>query len=265
VADNRTVLAPDASFGERAASPPPAAVRAAPQPSPAPVPAEPLGRVAAPLADVAKSDAPVAPPASPPATVAGRTAAPAAESAVAQAPSATAPSAPSAASGLLSVAPVAPAPATAGSTASGAAPPPTVGTWRQVVADYLVLTTADTLALLPENPRLAEAVAVYGQRLQLDLTADKLMLPMASLKDVRLYDYRGRPLVEAAYLSHDGTRVLALCIITSTQPDVAPAFEQRNGQNIVFWTARGHGFMLAGTAPRETLEAVARDLAGRLG
>jgi hypothetical protein len=160
------------------------------------------------------------------------------------------------------VPPAGAAPSAAGAAATSAANA-TVGTWRQVVADYLVLTTPETLALLPANPRLAEAVAIYGGKLQLDLTTDKLMVPMASLRDVRLYDYRGRPLVEAAYLSDDGTSVLSLCIIASTQPDAAPSFEQRNGHNIVFWNANGRGYMLAGKAPRETLEAVARALADR--
>jgi len=140
--------------------------------------------------------------------------------------------------------------------------PASTPSWRQVVAEYLVLTTPDTLAVLPENPRLAEAVKAYADRLQLDLSADKLMMPMAALKDVRLFDYRGRPLVEVVYLTDD-TMAVAFCIILNGQGDAPPAFEQREGQNIVFWTSGGHGFMIAGKAPREKLEAVAGQLAAR--
>jgi hypothetical protein len=187
---------------------------------------------------------------------------------------ATSPAAPPPPSGLLSVAPAAPmagglaaappvAPAPATTAPAGAVAVLTTPTWRQVVSDYIVLTTAQTLAVMPDNPRLGDAVAAYGDKLQLDLTGGRLTVPMASLKDVRLYDYRGRPLVEASFLSDDKMSVVSLCIILTGQPDAPFGFEQRNGQNIIFWTAGGHGFMLAGRATRETLEAIARDLSTR--
>jgi hypothetical protein len=138
-------------------------------------------------------------------------------------------------------------------------PPPS---WRQVVAEYLVLTTPATLSVMPENPRLADAVQAYAGKLQLDVSADKLVLPMAALKDVRLFDYRGRPLVEAAYLYEDAI-ALAFCIILNGQGDMPMSYEEREGENIVFWTKGDHGYMVAGKAPRERLEAIARDLAAR--
>jgi anti-sigma factor RsiW len=163
-------------------------------------------------------------------------------------------------------APSVPSPAAPNAGSAGLAAPsmPTAGTWRQVVADYAMLTTADTLGAMPENPHLADAVSAYGRRLQLDLTADKLMLPMTALKDVRLYDYRGRPLVEASYLSADRATAVALCILFNGAADAPLAFEQRNGQNIVFWTSGGRGFMLVSRAPRDVLEGMARDVAQRL-
>jgi hypothetical protein len=157
----------------------------------------------------------------------------------------------------------APPPAAAGAVGGGAVAALTTPTWRQVVSDYIVLTTADTLSVMPENPRLRDAVAAYGNKLQLDLSGNRLSVPMASLKDVRLYDYRGRPLVEASFLADDRMSVVSLCIILTMQADAPIGFETRNGQNIVFWTAGGHSFMLAGRASREALEAIARDLAVR--
>ena len=44
----------------------------------------------------------------------------------------------------------------------------------------------------------------------------------------------------------------------------APAFEKREGYNIVFWTKAGRGYMLIGRAPQAELEAFAGDLAGRI-
>jgi anti-sigma factor RsiW len=167
-------------------------------------------------------------------------------------------------SSFFSLGPPAAAPGSLSAPAVSAAVTPPAVNWRQVVADYTQFTTADTLALMPDNPRLADAVSAYGQKLQLDLTSDKLSVPMASLKDVRLYDYRGRPLVEASYLSDDRTTAVALCILLNGAPDAPLAFEQRNGQNIVFWTTGGRGFMLVSKAPREVLEQIAREVAPRL-
>jgi anti-sigma factor RsiW len=135
--------------------------------------------------------------------------------------------------------------------------------WRQVVAEYMSLTTPATLGTMPDNPNLGQALATLGTKLQLDVNADKLMLPMQALKDVRLYDFRGKPLIEAAYLSSDAMSMVAFCIILNGQGDQPLAFEQREGQNIVFWTVNGHGYMVAGTESREQLEALARNLQAR--
>jgi anti-sigma factor RsiW len=139
--------------------------------------------------------------------------------------------------------------------------PPPVG-WRQVVAEYLVLITADTLTTAPQNPALDQALAAFGGKLMLDLGSDKVALADAVLKDAQIYDYRGRPLVRLTYLADDAMP-LAFCIILSSQPDAPLAFEQREGQNIVFWTRAGHAYMVVGKAPRAELESLAESLAAR--
>jgi anti-sigma factor RsiW len=134
--------------------------------------------------------------------------------------------------------------------------------WRQVVAEYSTLTTAETLAAIPVDAGLLSTeVKTLGTRVSLQLSADKLMLPDVMLKRAQAFEFRGRPLVQFAYLSPvDGP--LAFCIIANGRPDAAPAFEQREGSNIVFWTKDGRGYMIIGKAPRETLEAFAGSLAG---
>ncbi len=147
-------------------------------------------------------------------------------------------------------------------TETAQAPPPG---WRQVVAEYLVLTTADTLAIVPESPAvLSDELAAIGERLALDLSPDRLALPHVYLKRAQLFEFRGMPLAQIGYLSRDDGPV-AFCIIANGQPDAGVAFEQREGSNIVFWTRDGRGYMLVGKAPREKLEALAADLAAHVG
>ncbi|MEX0853379.1 MAG: anti-sigma factor [Bauldia sp.] len=136
--------------------------------------------------------------------------------------------------------------------------------WRQVVAEYLVLTTSDTLSIIPESPAiLSDELTAIGAKLGIELSADKLALPHVYLKQAQLFEFRGRPLAQIAYLSRDDGPV-AFCIIANGQPDAGPAFEQREGSNIVFWTKDGRGFMLIGKAPRQTLEQLAGELAAHV-
>ena len=136
--------------------------------------------------------------------------------------------------------------------------------WRQVVAEYQGLTTTETLAAIPDNSAtISEELANIGGKLALDLSPDKLALPDVALKRAQLFNFRGKPLVQLAYLSPD-SGPLALCIIANGRPDEGVAFEMREGFNIVFWTDHGHGYMLIGKAPRAALEAYAGDLAARV-
>jgi anti-sigma factor RsiW len=136
--------------------------------------------------------------------------------------------------------------------------------WRQVVAEYQGLTTTETLAAIPENSAMvSEELTTIGGKLTLDLAPDKLALPNAALKRAQLFEFRGRPLVQLAYHTADNGP-LAFCIIANGRPDTSIAFEMREGFNIVFWTNKGHGYMLIGKAPREALEAYAGDLAARV-
>lgn len=136
--------------------------------------------------------------------------------------------------------------------------------WRQVVAEYQGLTTAETLAAIADDqPAMSQELSNIGGKLALDLSPDKLALPDATLKRAQLFEFRGRPLVQLAYLSAD-SGPLALCIIANGRPDEGIAFEVREGFNIVFWTDNGRGYMLIGKAPRAALEAYAGSLAMRV-
>lgn len=135
--------------------------------------------------------------------------------------------------------------------------------WRQVVAEYFVLVTPETLQVVRNDPEaLSAELVTIGAKLPLDLTPGNLALSDAELKRAQLYQFNGRPLVQLAYLV-DATEPMALCIIANGRPDADIAFEEREGSNVVFWTHNGLGYMLIGKAGRPVLEAYADDLAKR--
>lgn len=141
--------------------------------------------------------------------------------------------------------------------------PPQPG-WRQVVAEYFVLVTPETLAVVQSDPAaLSAELSVLGERLSLPLSADRLMLPEAELKRAQLYEFRGRPLVQVSYLV-DAGEPMALCIIANGRPDAPLNFEEREGSNVVYWTHGGRGYMLIGKTPRPVLEAYAENIAAQL-
>jgi anti-sigma factor RsiW len=136
--------------------------------------------------------------------------------------------------------------------------------WRQAVAEYMGFMTTDTLAVIPDNPiQLADELSAVGGKIAVDLTPERLALPDAALKRATLYEFRGKPLAQLAYLSPaDGT--VAFCIIANGKPDAAVAAEEREGFNIVFWNRNGLGYMLIGKAAPATLEAYADDLKAKV-
>jgi hypothetical protein len=132
------------------------------------------------------------------------------------------------------------------------------------VAEYQTLTTADSLAIIPQDAGLMEQVlTAVGDKLSLTRTTDKLALPHVYLKLVQLLEFRGLPLAKLSYLSPD-LGPISLCIIANGRDDAGFAYEEREGSNIVYWTWNGRGYMLFGKAPREELEAFAADLASRV-
>jgi anti-sigma factor RsiW len=137
--------------------------------------------------------------------------------------------------------------------------------WRDAVAGYQAFLTAESMSVIAEDPAaVGQELAAVGAKLSLDLSPEKLALPHVYLKRVQLFDYWEKPLVQLAYQSpQDGP--ISFCIIANGQPDQPPQFEERNGFNIVFWTAGGRGYLLIGKAPRERLEALAGELATRVG
>ena len=101
-----------------------------------------------------------------------------------------------------------------------------------------------------------------ADKLAVNVSPDSVAVAALDLKRAQLFEFKGKPLAQIAYLSKEGP--IAFCIIANGKPDAAPAFEERLGQNIVFWTKGGRGFMVIGKAPRDEIEAVAATLGARI-
>ncbi|WP_299151723.1 hypothetical protein [uncultured Tateyamaria sp.] len=146
-------------------------------------------------------------------------------------------------------------------------PEPAQRGWVSFVASYQALYTTATLNVA--DPSAEEAtlqLATVSDALGLDLTA----IPQTeglTFKRAQVLGFKGKPLIQIAYLRDDGTPV-ALCILPAG-PDSQPInMAQAEGLDIARWNTPGFGFLLIGgtdTAPlaeeAETFQNWSTDIA----
>lgn len=137
--------------------------------------------------------------------------------------------------------------------------------WRDAVAEYWLLTTAETLAITPPAELAKAQLAAAGRGLGLDLAAALAPPPALSFRGAQLYEFQGRPLTQIAYLDPEQGPI-AYCIIKAASDKSVPMTDETlDGFNIVHWASGGHARMLIGRAPPETLRAYAQQFAARAG
>ncbi|TAX54172.1 anti-sigma factor family protein [Rhizobium leguminosarum] len=136
--------------------------------------------------------------------------------------------------------------------------------WRAVVADYISLYTAETLAgPVPGREDQAAQLAGLDEKLGLSLSPEAVSLPGIDFKRALLLQYDGKPLAQIAYLDPE-TGPMALCIVKSDKGPKAPDLENRKGMNVVYWSNATHAFMLIGRIPVDRVQELAENARSRL-
>ncbi|WP_064681063.1 anti-sigma factor family protein [Rhizobium bangladeshense] len=136
--------------------------------------------------------------------------------------------------------------------------------WRAVVAEYISLYTAETLAgPTPARESQAAQLAPLDDKLGLSLSPEAVSLPGVDFKRALLLQYDGKPLAQIGYLDPE-TGPMALCIVRSDAGPKAPDLESRKGMNVVYWSNGRHAFMLIGHAAADRMAAIADGLRGRV-
>ncbi|MGO8243805.1 anti-sigma factor family protein [Rhizobium johnstonii] len=136
--------------------------------------------------------------------------------------------------------------------------------WRAVVADYISLYTAETLAgPAPSREDQAAQLAGLDEKLGLSLSPEAVSLPGIDFKRAQLLQYDGKTLAQIAYLDPE-TGPMALCIVKSDKGPKAPDLENRKGMNVVYWSNATHAFMLIGRIPVDRVQELAENARSRL-
>ncbi len=137
---------------------------------------------------------------------------------------------------------------------------PTVRGWRAAVAEYQALFVKETLAQasLDEQAQSANLRAALSH-LGLELSMARISVAPMEFKRAEVLNFKGKPLVQMAYLMH-GDKPVSFCIIKSAKPVQDMKSERREGLNIVHWHSKDHGYMIIGDVPDKELGAIARKL-----
>ncbi|MBY2914430.1 anti-sigma factor family protein [Rhizobium leguminosarum] len=136
--------------------------------------------------------------------------------------------------------------------------------WRAVVADYISLYSAETLAgPVPGREDQAAQLAGLDEKLGLSLSPEAVSLPGIDFKRALLLQYDGKPLAQIAYLDPE-TGPMALCIVRSDAGPKAPDLESRKGMNVAYWSNATHAFMLIGRIPVDRAHELAENVRSRL-
>ncbi|WP_108883532.1 hypothetical protein [Anderseniella sp. Alg231-50] len=136
--------------------------------------------------------------------------------------------------------------------------------WREAVAEYQVLYSAETLkwnAIAPAE--VDKTLEHLSGRIGVTLTRQALKVPIADFRRGQMLRFGSRPLVQLAYL-HDGVTPVAFCITQDGAPDADLATEVREGLPIVHWARNGTSYMVIGDVPNEQLVGMAQALRGQL-
>jgi anti-sigma factor RsiW len=136
--------------------------------------------------------------------------------------------------------------------------------WRQSVAEYQALYSAETLTWNPQEPQLQdETLAKLSERVGVPLDRAKLQLDKASFERGQMLDFDGKPLVQLAYL-YEGDKPFALCMVANGAKDAEPASETRKGMPIVHWAKGGVSYMVIGKLEAGEIAAMAEALRARV-
>jgi len=145
------------------------------------------------------------------------------------------------------------------STPELAARPPTPqkDDWRNAVAEYAALYTADTFA--DSTPTSAADLARIGAKLDLTLTPERLMLADLRLRSAQILAYDDAPLAEIAYVDASGAPYL-FCVFARAERELDLRGEKRGGFASASWAHGGRAYMVIGAGRPEQVAAMADTL-----
>lgn len=133
------------------------------------------------------------------------------------------------------------------------------GGWIDTIASYQSLYVTETLAAAIPNADetnivLANAESALGVAMMPATTVAEM-----EFKRAQMLGFKGKPLLQMAYLTADGTPV-ALCVTTVSGEDRGAKTTQSHGLTGVSWIENGIGYLLIGGSDAGAVEALSEQV-----
>lgn len=142
-------------------------------------------------------------------------------------------------------------------------PEPAPGGWTAAVASYQALYVTETLATSKQDAAARDAVLARAG-LEFDVTlASATQIDGLDFKRAQMLGFKGKPLLQMAYLTPDGTP-MALCLIRTDNPD--RGFKEIDMFDLAgtSWVSNGVGYLLIGGDDASQIEALSNRMIAAL-
>jgi anti-sigma factor RsiW len=146
----------------------------------------------------------------------------------------------------------------------GAAQQPALSGWADYVAAYQALYSNSTLAHVhattaTQQAQLDRVAASVGKSISVDSLS---IFPDVGFRRAQVLSFKGKPLVQLAFLTSTGEPV-ALCIIRAqTKPDTPPSFGRLEGLSAGRWAQNGYEYILIGGQDDGLIQRMSNTFAG---
>ena len=138
--------------------------------------------------------------------------------------------------------------------------------WKAYVASYQSLYSADTLRHVNASPEaqsaeLERVAAAIGKSIDLAALQQN---PDLTYKRAQVLSFKGKPLVQLAFLTKSGEPV-ALCILKSSKPDsVEMSQANLEGMSSASWNKDGYAYLLIGGDDPALISGLANSYRGAI-
>ncbi|MCJ8308086.1 MAG: hypothetical protein MJH08_03385 [Hyphomicrobiales bacterium] len=138
--------------------------------------------------------------------------------------------------------------------------------WKAYVASYQSLYSADTLRHVNASPEaqtteLERVAAAIGKSIDLAALQQN---PDLTYKRAQVLSFKGKPLVQLAFLTKSGEPV-ALCILKSSKPDSAEMSQANlEGMSSASWNKDGYAYLLIGGDDPALISGLANSYRGAI-
>lgn len=138
--------------------------------------------------------------------------------------------------------------------------------WKAYVASYQSLYASDTLSHIDrpqdiKDTELARVAATIGKKLE---ASDLSAAPQVDYKRAQILNFKGKPLIQLAFLTQDGAPV-ALCILRTNKEDTAGVTAATlEGMSAASWSKGGYDYLLIGGTDQTLISDMAAQYIGSI-